>query len=197
MGGGAVIAGDLDKGTFEMSDREDYSVRPAVLGDAEQVFELILANTDQLIPRSVGDIIQNIDRFIVCEHEGAIVGCGAWQILPEIGEPERASIEVQSVAVKPEYRRKSIGSEIVVKVLASVQRFKPKQAICLTFAPAFFKALGFAEIPKTSVMHKLYMGCINCTKHANPFTCPEIAMSLDLRNWQPPGQGSGGERDVT
>jgi hypothetical protein len=30
-------------------------------------------------------------------------------------------------------------------------------------------------------MHKLYMGCINCTKHANPFTCPEIAMALDLR----------------
>jgi len=25
-------------------------------------------------------------------------------------------------------------------------------------------------------MHKLYTGCMNCTKHANPFTCPEIAM---------------------
>ena len=25
-------------------------------------------------------------------------------------------------------------------------------------------------------MHKLYTGCINCTKHANPYTCPEIAM---------------------
>ena len=23
---------------------------------------------------------------------------------------------------------------------------------------------------------KLYTGCINCTKHADPFTCPEIAM---------------------
>jgi hypothetical protein len=25
-------------------------------------------------------------------------------------------------------------------------------------------------------MHKLYTGCINCTKHTDPFTCPEIAM---------------------
>jgi hypothetical protein len=29
-------------------------------------------------------------------------------------------------------------------------------------------------------MHKIYMGCINCTKYSNPFTCPEIAMALDL-----------------
>ena len=36
--------------------------------------------------------------------------------------------------------------------------------------------LGFSETPKTEVMHKLYTGCINCTKHADPFTCPEIAM---------------------
>ena len=30
------------------------------------------------------------------------------------------------------------------------------------------------------VMHKLYTGCVNCTKHTDPFTCPEIAMKRDL-----------------
>ena len=46
----------------------------------------------------------------------------------------------------------------------------------LTFAPGFFRKLGFETIEKTQIMHKLYTGCINCTKHADPFTCPEIAM---------------------
>ena len=31
------------------------------------------------------------------------------------------------------------------------------------------------------IMHKLYTGCINCTKHADPFTCPEKAMIRRVR----------------
>jgi hypothetical protein len=36
------------------------------------------------------------------------------------------------------------------------------------------------EIPKTEILHKIYSGCINCTKHVNPFTCPEVSMILRL-----------------
>ena len=163
-----------------MQDQPHTTIRAAVLKDAEQIFDLIRSHRDDLISRPVGDIIQNIDRFVVCEVNDAVVGCAAWQILPEIGAPERASVEVQSVAVAEPYRRHHIGTQIVARILDEVRRFKPAQAIVLTFAPKFFATLGFREIPKTQVMHKLYMGCINCTKHANPFTCPEIAMALDL-----------------
>jgi len=121
---------------------------------------------------------------VVCESEGRVVGCAAWKILPEIGDPEKASVEIQSVAVSGEYRRKNIGSLIVAEIFRRVRPFEPVQAIVLTFAPEFFRSIGFKEIAKTQVMHKLYMGCINCTKHANPFTCPEIAMAMDLRKKQ-------------
>jgi N-acetylglutamate synthase-like GNAT family acetyltransferase len=164
-----------------MHDQTPPVIRPAVLKDAEQIFNLIRSHKDDLISRPIGDIIQNIDRFVVCEAEARIVGCAAWQILPEIGEPERASVEIQSVAVHQDYRRHQIGTQIVKNILENIMRFQPAQAIVLTFAPEFFGSLGFKVIPKTQVMHKLYMGCINCTKHANPFTCPEIAMALDLR----------------
>ena len=30
-------------------------------------------------------------------------------------------------------------------------------------------------------MHKLYMGCLNCSKYDSPFTCPEVAMALNIR----------------
>ena len=164
-----------------MSEHTPPLIRPAVLCDAEQIFNLIRSHKEDLISRPIGDIIQNIDRFVVCESEGGIVGCAAWQILPEIGEPERASVEIQSVAVRDGFRRHHIGTRIVTHILDVIRRFQPAQAIVLTFAPQFFSSLGFKVIPKTQVMHKLYMGCINCTKHANPFTCPEIAMALDLR----------------
>jgi len=165
-----------------MQDQISSDIRPAVLKDAGQIFNLIRAHKDDLISRPLGDIIQNIDRFVVCEAEGRLIGCAAWQILPEIGDPERASVEIQSVAVDQAYRRHRIGTRIVSHILQAIQRFEPAQAIVLTFAPQFFASLGFRVIPKTQVMHKLYMGCINCTKHANPFTCPEIAMALDLRH---------------
>jgi len=158
-----------------------HTIRSAVLKDAEQIFELIREHKEDLITRPMGDIIQNIDRFYVAEVDGQVVGCAAYQILPEIGVPERASVEIQSVAVHADYRRHHIGSQIVKHILERVRIFDPAQAIVLTFAPDFFGSLGFKRIEKTQVMHKLYMGCINCTKHANPFTCPEIAMALDLR----------------
>ena len=154
--------------------------RRASLSDAEGIFRLITGNSDQLVPRSLGNITENIDRFHVVEEEGEIVGCAAYQIHPEIGDALAATVEIQSVAVAARCRARGIGRELVESVIGSVRAFSPREVLVLTFAPEFFGRLGFVEIPKTKVMHKLYTGCINCTKHANPFTCPEIAMTRAL-----------------
>ena len=61
-------------------------------------------------------------------------------------------------------------------VMDRIAAFRPGEIVALTFTPEFFGSMGFAEIPKTKIMHKLYTGCINCTKHDNPYTCPETAM---------------------
>ena len=152
-------------------------VRKATLKDVEKIFALIHINRDLLVPRSVGDIVSHIDRFLIAEVDGEMAGCAAYQIHPEIGDIEGATVEIQSVAVKTVYRRQGLGKALVEKAIDSVRSFNPREVLVLTFAPEFFKSLGFSEIPKTKVMHKLYTGCINCTKHADPFTCPEIAMT--------------------
>ena len=154
--------------------------RRARLSDAEGIFALIGENRDQLVPRSLGNIVENIDRFHVIEDGGALVGCAAYQIHPEIGDALAATVEIQSVAVAAGRRGQGLGRLLVEAAIASVKAFSPREVLVLTFAPEFFGKLGFAEIPKTKVMHKLYTGCINCTKHANPFTCPEIAMTRPL-----------------
>ena len=156
-------------------DRE-ARVRAATLKDAERIFALIARNTDMLVPRSLGSIVENIDRFVVAECQGTMAGCAAYQIHPEIGNVEAATVEIVSLAVKSMLRRRGIGRLLVEAVIANARRFSPREVIALTFTPKFFAALGFEETPKSQIMHKLYTGCINCTKHADPFTCPEIAM---------------------
>ncbi len=155
-------------------------IRAATLRDAERIYALISLNRDMLVPRSLGNVVESIDRFALAECDGEMVGCAAYQIHPEIGDAEAATVEIVSVAVKSAFRRRGIGRLLVEAVVERARRFAPREVLALTFAPEFFRKLGFTETPKTEVMHKLYTGCINCTKHANPFTCPEIAMKREL-----------------
>ncbi len=154
-----------------------FTLRGARLADAERIFALVRSHPDELVPKPMGDIVAAIDRFMVAEVDGEIVGCATYSILPEIGTVERATVELQSVAVDAAHRKLGIGRALVEARLMRVAAFEPAEALVLTFAPGFFAKLGFVEIPKSKVMHKLYSGCLHCTKHADPFTCPEIAMS--------------------
>ncbi len=164
--------------------QDTFKLRKATLPDAEKIFDLIQLHKDQLVPRSMGNIVENIDRFTVAECGEEMVGCVCYQIHPEIGLPQQATVEIQSVAVLASYRRKGVGRMLVKEIVNQVRIFNPQEVLVLTFAPEFFISLGFHEIPKTRVMHKLYSGCINCTKHANPFTCPEKAMVCDVMSVQ-------------
>ena len=159
---------------------KETTIRAARLKDAEKIFALIHRNSDLLVPRSMGNIVENIDRFLVAEIGADIVGCAAFQVRPEIGQPESATVEIVSVAVRAPYRRQGIGRLLVEGVADKVSAFNPKEVLVLTFAPEFFTTLGFHEIPKNKVMHKLYTGCINCAKDADPFPCPEIAMVREV-----------------
>lgn len=158
------------------------SLRSATLRDAERIHALVHLHKDELVPRPMGNIVENIDRFLIAELDGEMVGCTAYQIWPEIGAPLKATVEIQSVAVRLPFRRRGIGRLLVQGVIDRVSPFSPAEVMVLTLTPAFFASMGFHEIPKTHIMHKLYSGCINCTKHADPFTCPEKAMVLPLKS---------------
>lgn len=159
---------------------DEIVIRRATLSDVLLIHRLIQSYPHELILRPVNNIVENIDRFTVALRGRELIACACWQILPEIGCPEGATVELQSVAVSKAYRGQGIGSRLIKFVLQRISGFKPAQAIVLTFEPDFFGHLGFKEIEKTQIIHKIYRGCIYCTKHTNPFTCPEIAMALPM-----------------
>ena len=159
--------------------QSQIKIRTASLDDARNIFLLIQNNIDQLVPRSTSDIVQNIDRFLVAElPDGEIGGVICYAFYPEIGEPTKSCVEIKSVCVRKDLRKLGLGRQLVKAQIERLRKFKPAQIVVLTFAPEFFEKLGFKKVPKETLMHKLYIGCINCTKHESPFTCPEIAMAL-------------------
>jgi N-acetylglutamate synthase-like GNAT family acetyltransferase len=160
---------------------EPYRVRPAGFEDAGAIFRLIKAFPEELVPRPISDIVQNIDRILVAERAGAVVGTVSWKILPEIGAPRDPSVEIQSLAVDSAHQGGGVGRALLDRVIGRVAELHPRRIIVLTFHPEFFMRFGFATVPKESLMHKIYLGCANCTKYDSPFTCPEVAMAMECR----------------
>ena len=162
--------------------KKGFMVRNAEFKDTAAIFALIKGNPKELVPRSQSDIIQNIDRFLVCDRREKIVGVVSWAILPEIGRAAHPTVEIKSLAVDRAFRKKGLGRLLVEAAIERVKMIQPEQIIVLTFTPDFFRKFGFVGISKVTIMHKLYSGCINCTKYDSPFTCPEVAMSLAVRS---------------
>lgn len=161
--------------------KEHIHTRSADFSDAEAIFSLIKTYPEELLPRPISDIVQNIDRFLVCDLDGKLTGTVSWQILPEIGAPRNPSVEIKSLAVEKKHHNSGIGHALVSEAIAKINTLHPVQIIALTFVPEFFEGMGFKRVAKETLMHKMYMGCINCTKHDSPFTCPEIAMVLERK----------------
>ena len=46
-----------------------------------------------------------------------------------------------------------------------------------------------AEAEVVHLIDYSYMGCINCTKHESPFTCPEVAMVMPIEDRQSSSEG--------
>ena len=152
-------------------------IRKASFGDAQAIFNRIKAHPNELVPRSLANILLNIDRFLVAELDGEIVGTASWAVLPELDPSSQPSIEIQSVSVRPDLQKLGLGRRLVEAAIARVAEFKPDQIIVLTFTPPFFASLGFVPISKDKILYKLYQGCMNCSKYDNPLTCPEVAMA--------------------
>ena len=179
--------------THENGRGREVTIRQADLRDARPICALIKSNPLELIVRPLGDIVRNIDRFTVVYAGSRLVGCASYSVLPEAGNFSHASIEMTSVAIRKSWRGKGLGRMLVEAMVERIARLRPVQIIVLTYTPDFFRKIGFERIAKQDIMYKIYSGCMNCTKHSNPFTCPEVAMAYTPKYDDGPAEHPQGE----
>lgn len=147
--------------------------RKATFKDVEAIHKLVNDYAEQgvMLPRSRNVLYETLRDMILAEDGGSIVGVGALHLVWD----ELA--EIRTMAIAPDYMKQGIGREIVQLLIKEAYTLGIKTLFTLTYQPGFFAKLGFAEIPKEQLPHKVWKECINCAKFPN---CDEIAMVIKI-----------------
>ena len=144
-------------------------VRGATTADAKEIHALIRdsAELDLMLFRSMADIYENLQTFLIAHDEEAILGCCALAIVWE------DLAEIKSLAVRPSARGCGVGRALVNESLAMARQMRIKRVFALTLEAGFFAKADFHEVTKESLPMKVWSDCAMCPKqHA----CDEIAV---------------------
>lgn len=156
-----------------MDSRQSHvKLRKAVIADVKSIHRLINASADrdEMLGRSLSDIYENIRDFNVCECEGRVVGCCALHITWE------DIAEVRSVTVEPAQRGAGIGASLIQMCMDEGRQMGIRRIFVLTYIPQYFGKLGFKEVSKDALPHKVWSDCVKCPKFPD---CGETAMILE------------------
>ena len=147
----------------------DIKVDKARVIDATSIHQLInhFAAQDEMLPRALSEIYENVRDYFVVRGEKQIIGCTAlhvnWLDLAEI----------KSLAVGEKSQNQGIGSLLVRACLSEAKELAIPTVFCLTRRPAFFEKHGFHLIDKMELPHKVWAECYRCPKFPN---CDEVAL---------------------
>ena len=155
-------------------DLKELHIKKARIKDAIFIHSLIkkFAKDDEMLPRSLNEIYENIRDFFICEDKGEIIGASALHILWE------NLAEIRSVAVSKEYQKKGIGKKLIECCLKEAKALGVEKVFALTYNPKFFKKFGFKDIDKNTLPQKIWGDCLKCPKFPE---CEEVAVIKILR----------------
>ncbi len=151
-------------------------IRRAVIQDVKPIHRLLSRYADEglLLPRSLSELYIHLrDHFVAQDQEGkdAIIGVSAlgvcWEDLAEI----------RSLAVLKDHQRKGIGSQLVETCLQEARSLGLNKVFTLSYVPGFFAKLGFREVEKSVLPHKIWGDCLKCPKFPD---CDETAMIIEI-----------------
>lgn len=148
-------------------------IRKAKITDIKQIHKFVneFAKKEEMLPRALNELYEGIRDFFVYEEDGIIKGVCALRILWE------DLAEIRSLAVREEYQRLGIGKSLIKRCLKDAKDIGIKKVFALTYQPEFFKKLGFIEIDKAKLPHKIWGDCLKCPKFPE---CDEHAVIIYL-----------------
>jgi amino-acid N-acetyltransferase len=149
------------------------TIEKARISDATQMHELInyFADKGEMLPRPLSEIYENIRDYFVVRQGERIIACAALHVMWS------DLAEIKSVAVAERSQRQGIGDQLVEACLKEAKRLGMPTVFCLTYKPAFFERLGFSQLDKMELPHKVWGECYRCPKFPN---CDEVALICHL-----------------
>lgn len=148
-------------------------LRKANIEDIEKIYKLInaFAAKNEMLPRSLSELYENIRDFFVFYQKEILVGCAALHIF------WKDIAEIKSLAVLQSHQRKGIGRELVNVCKQEARKLRIEKLFVLTYAPEFFEKCGFHRVEKSTLPHKVWSECVKCHKFPD---CGEIPLVLEL-----------------
>jgi amino-acid N-acetyltransferase len=149
-------------------------IRKAKISDLRQVHKLIneYAKKEEMIPRSLSELYEDVRDFIVCECDGNVRGVCALHVMWE------DLAEIRSLVVEKEYQKMGMGKNLVKHCLTEAKMLGLQKVFALTYHPEFFRKLGFADADKSSLPQKIWGDCLRCPRFPE---CDEFAVIIEMR----------------
>lgn len=138
-------------------------VERAKISDATSMQQLInhFVSQDDILPRALGEICEDIRDYFVVREGNKIIACAAlhinWLDLAEI----------RSLATAEEERHQGVGSLLVQACLNEARELGITTVYCLSRRPSFFEKQGFHLVDKTELPRKIWGDCYRCPKFPN------------------------------
>ena len=152
-----------------MTAPPEITIQKALVSDIPVIGKIInkQAETGIMLQRPLSMLYENVRDYSVVNLDGELIGCGAlhvvWSDLAEI----------RAVAVREEFRRKGYGRALVETLMEEAEMLHIERIFILTYQVDFFRSLGFSEIDKSKLPHKIWRDCLNCVHFPD---CDEVAM---------------------
>ena len=148
-------------------------VDKAQIKDAQAIHDLInlFAQRGDMLPRTMGEVYENLRDFYVARNGDQLLGCSALHIVWS------DLAEIKSLAVADDVQTRGLGSKLVLACVDEARQIGLRQVFGLTYRPAFFERLGFTQADVMTLPRKVWNECYRCPKFPS---CNEIAVVLDL-----------------
>ncbi len=148
-------------------------LKRASIEDVKKIHAIInsSASKGEMLPRSLGELYDNMRDYMVYEEKGAIFGTCALHICWE------DLAEIRSLCVVDSARMKGLGRTLVNACVDEARSLRIGRVFLLTYQEQFFLKCGFSAVDKKELPQKIWSDCIRCPKFPE---CDEYAMIMNV-----------------
>lgn len=130
------------------------------------------ADSGQMLPRALNDLYESLRDFYVYEEDDVLIGVCALHVSWD------GLAEIRSLAVRKDRMNSGIGTKLVRQCLVEAVELRIERVFALTYQVGFFKKLGFLDLDKKELPHKIWTDCLSCVKFPN---CDESALIISVK----------------